>query len=144
MHFMVLIDASTRWSHICLLSTRNVAFARLFAQIIRVCLVIGSKSSILCLNTKKGGPRFILFVWQLFLAFVLKYFYCSNTTQMLKNENNLKMFSAKLNMTGGNFEIKLTFFLHFNCFSLSFSSPSSFSNPSLPLCLLSSSSLLVL
>ena len=35
-YFMVLIDASTRWSHLCLLSTRNVAFARLFAQIIRL------------------------------------------------------------------------------------------------------------
>ena len=31
---MILIDASTRWSHVCLLSTRNVAFARLLAQII--------------------------------------------------------------------------------------------------------------
>ncbi|CAL2247903.1 unnamed protein product [Prunus armeniaca] len=35
-YFMVLIDASTRWSHICLLSTRNVAFSRLFAQIIKL------------------------------------------------------------------------------------------------------------
>ena len=33
---MVLIDASTRWSHVCLLSSRNVAFARLLAQIIRL------------------------------------------------------------------------------------------------------------
>jgi hypothetical protein len=33
---MVLIDASTRWSHVYLLSTRNVAFARLLAQIIRL------------------------------------------------------------------------------------------------------------
>ena len=33
---MILIDASTRWSHVCLLSTRNVAFARLIAQIIRL------------------------------------------------------------------------------------------------------------
>ena len=33
---MVLIDASTRWSRVCLLSTRNVAFARLLAQIIRL------------------------------------------------------------------------------------------------------------
>ena len=33
-YFMVLIDASTRWSHVCLLSTRNVAFARFLAQII--------------------------------------------------------------------------------------------------------------
>ena len=33
---MVLIDASTRWSHVCLLSTRNLAFARLLAQIIRL------------------------------------------------------------------------------------------------------------
>ena len=33
---MVLIDASTRWSHVCLLSTRNMAFARLLAQIIRL------------------------------------------------------------------------------------------------------------
>ncbi|KAG7528000.1 GAG-pre-integrase domain [Arabidopsis suecica] len=35
-YFMVLIDASTRWSHVCLLSTRNQAFARLLAQIIRL------------------------------------------------------------------------------------------------------------
>ena len=35
-YFMVLIDASTRWSHVCLLSSRNVAFARLLAQIIRL------------------------------------------------------------------------------------------------------------
>ena len=33
---MVLIDASTRWSLVCLLSTRNMAFARLLAQIIRL------------------------------------------------------------------------------------------------------------
>ena len=33
-YFMVLIDASTRWSHVCLLSSRNVAFSRLLAQII--------------------------------------------------------------------------------------------------------------
>ena len=33
-YFMVLIDASTRWSHACLLSTQNVAFSRLLAQII--------------------------------------------------------------------------------------------------------------
>ena len=35
-YFMVLIDASTRWSHVCLLSSRNVAFARLLAQVIRL------------------------------------------------------------------------------------------------------------
>ena len=35
-YFMVLIDASTRWSHVCLLSTRNLAFARLLAQMIRL------------------------------------------------------------------------------------------------------------
>ena len=33
---MVLIDESTRWSHVCLLSTQNIAFARLFTQIIRL------------------------------------------------------------------------------------------------------------
>jgi transposase InsO family protein len=33
---MVLIGASTRWSRVCLLSTRNVAFARLLPQIIRL------------------------------------------------------------------------------------------------------------
>jgi hypothetical protein len=27
-YFMVLIDSSTRWSHVCLLSTRNYAFAK--------------------------------------------------------------------------------------------------------------------
>ena len=35
-YFMILIDASTRWSHICLLFTHNVAFARLFAQMTRL------------------------------------------------------------------------------------------------------------
>ena len=33
---MVLIDAPTRRSHVCLLSTWNVAFSRLLAQIIRL------------------------------------------------------------------------------------------------------------
>ena len=33
---MVLIDASTHWSHVCLLSTRNIAFAKLLTQIIRL------------------------------------------------------------------------------------------------------------
>jgi transposase InsO family protein len=35
-YFMVLIDASTRWSHVCLLATRNVAFASLLARIIQL------------------------------------------------------------------------------------------------------------
>ena len=33
---MVLVDASTRWSHVCLLSTRNLAYARLLAQIMKL------------------------------------------------------------------------------------------------------------
>jgi hypothetical protein len=33
---MVLVDASTRWSHVCLLSTRNSAFAKILSQIIRL------------------------------------------------------------------------------------------------------------
>ena len=33
---MVLIDALSRWSHVCLLSTRNVAFSSLLALIIRL------------------------------------------------------------------------------------------------------------
>jgi hypothetical protein len=33
---MVLIGALTRWSRVCLLSTKNVAFARLLPQIIRL------------------------------------------------------------------------------------------------------------
>ena len=35
-YFMVIIDASTRWSHVYLLSTRNVAFARLLAQMTKL------------------------------------------------------------------------------------------------------------
>lgn len=35
-YFMVLINASTRWLDICLLSTRNIAFARLLTQIIKL------------------------------------------------------------------------------------------------------------
>ncbi|KAM2339366.1 hypothetical protein ACFX1X_018955 [Malus domestica] len=33
---MVLVDASMRWSHVCLLSTRNATFAILLAQIIKL------------------------------------------------------------------------------------------------------------
>jgi hypothetical protein len=33
---MVLIDASTRWSHMCLLSTRNHAFTKIMAQVIKL------------------------------------------------------------------------------------------------------------
>ncbi|KAL0544404.1 hypothetical protein IC582_019519 [Cucumis melo] len=35
-YFMVLIDASSRWSHVCLLLSQNLAFARLLAQIIKL------------------------------------------------------------------------------------------------------------
>jgi hypothetical protein len=35
-YFMVLIDACTRWSHVCLLSTWNHAFAKIMAQVIRL------------------------------------------------------------------------------------------------------------
>jgi transposase InsO family protein len=34
-YFMVLIDASTRWSHVCLLSTCNHAFTKFMTQVIR-------------------------------------------------------------------------------------------------------------
>ena len=33
---MILINVPTHWSHVCLLSTRNIVFARLLAQIIRL------------------------------------------------------------------------------------------------------------
>ena len=33
---MVIIDASTRWSHVCFLSTINVAFARPLAQMTKL------------------------------------------------------------------------------------------------------------
>ena len=35
-YFMVLIDASTRWSHVSLLSIRNHAFAKIMAQLIKL------------------------------------------------------------------------------------------------------------
>ena len=35
-YFMVLVDALCRWSYVCLLSTHNVTFARLLAQIIKL------------------------------------------------------------------------------------------------------------
>jgi hypothetical protein len=35
-YFMVLIDASTRWSHMCLLSTLNHSFAKFITQVIRL------------------------------------------------------------------------------------------------------------
>jgi hypothetical protein len=33
---MVLIDASTRWSHVSLLSTWNYVFAKIIAQVIKL------------------------------------------------------------------------------------------------------------
>jgi hypothetical protein len=33
---MVLIDASTRWSYVCFLSTCNHAFAKIITQVIRL------------------------------------------------------------------------------------------------------------
>ena len=33
---MVLVNASTRWSHVCLLSTKNAAFSKLLAQVIKL------------------------------------------------------------------------------------------------------------
>ena len=35
-YFMVLIDASTIWSHVCLLSKKNVVFARLLTQMTKL------------------------------------------------------------------------------------------------------------
>ena len=35
-YFMVLIDASMRWSHVCFLATRNIVISRLLAQIIKL------------------------------------------------------------------------------------------------------------
>jgi transposase InsO family protein len=35
-YFMVLIDTSTRWSHMSLLSTHNYAFAKFMTQVIRL------------------------------------------------------------------------------------------------------------
>jgi hypothetical protein len=35
-YFIVFIDTSTRWSHVCLLSTRNHAFAKIMSQIIKL------------------------------------------------------------------------------------------------------------
>jgi hypothetical protein len=35
-YFMVLVDASTRWSHVWLLSTHNHAFAKFMTQVIRL------------------------------------------------------------------------------------------------------------
>jgi len=35
-YFIVLIDASTRWSYICLLSTLNQALAKFLAQLIKL------------------------------------------------------------------------------------------------------------
>lgn len=35
-YFMVLIDISTWWSHVCLLSAHNMALVRLLAQLIRL------------------------------------------------------------------------------------------------------------
>ena len=33
---MILIDASSKWSYVCLLSTRNLTFAKLLAQILKL------------------------------------------------------------------------------------------------------------
>jgi hypothetical protein len=36
MYFMVLINTSIRWSHVCLLSTRNYVFAKMMTQVIKL------------------------------------------------------------------------------------------------------------
>ncbi|KAM2063993.1 hypothetical protein COP2_027849 [Malus domestica] len=33
---MILVDTSTRWSHMCLLSTKNATFSKLLTQIIKL------------------------------------------------------------------------------------------------------------
>ncbi|KAF3633847.1 Expansin-A13 [Capsicum annuum] len=58
-YYMVFIDASTIWSHVCLLSTRNMAFARLLAQIIRI----------KC--RKEGGVRFTIGGAGIFLSVLI-------------------------------------------------------------------------
>ena len=35
-YLMILIDVSTMWSHVCLIFSRNAAFARLLTQMIRL------------------------------------------------------------------------------------------------------------
>ena len=35
-YFTILIDVSTRWSHVCLLSIRNVTFVKVIAQMIKL------------------------------------------------------------------------------------------------------------
>ncbi|KAM1140898.1 hypothetical protein ACFX19_041627 [Malus domestica] len=35
-YLMVLVNASTRWSYVCLLSTRNAAFSKLLVQVIKL------------------------------------------------------------------------------------------------------------
>jgi hypothetical protein len=35
-YFIELINTSTRWSHVCLLSTQNLTFAKITAQVIRL------------------------------------------------------------------------------------------------------------
>jgi len=35
-YLILLIDVSSRWSHVCLLSTHNIAFVKFLAQIIRL------------------------------------------------------------------------------------------------------------
>ena len=43
---MVLIDFSTRWSHVCLFSTRNVVFTRFLAQMIKIRVIGVNHTSI--------------------------------------------------------------------------------------------------
>ena len=40
-YFMVLIDASSKWSHVCLLSSRDMTFVRFISQIIKLIVKSG-------------------------------------------------------------------------------------------------------
>ena len=67
-YFLVLIDASSRWSHVCLLSTRNVAFVRLLAQIIRLQAhfqIIQSRRSVLIMLVNLYIKPLMIIVCQL-------------------------------------------------------------------------------
>jgi hypothetical protein len=62
-YFMVLIDASTRWSHVCLLSTHNHAFAKFSSIVVNdYCMAQGIKvqHSVSYVHTQNGLAKSLI------------------------------------------------------------------------------------
>jgi hypothetical protein len=82
-YFMVLVDASMRWSHVCLLSSHNHAFTKFMTQVIR-------------LKMNYLEYRIKVFVWTMLLNFHLESLMIIGWLKELKYSTPFRMFIHKM------------------------------------------------